>query len=675
MICCTSRGGRAFFIRAALVGAIAHSGALAAIDHPEIEPNDTKAAATFVLVADGDTLSGVTTGASTTTPGPTSADYFHLKTLPRTLGIYRHRLVITTSGGLGHTGTLRGLNQSGTISAGGTIGTTDSTVQSSSMTTVPPRYCQWYGFGREEEINFRIAGTSVTTGPYSAVHEETPVAPIEFSGVIEAGSVTIDRAASNSNDTDFWVYGSDLRPIPFAGRDDGSPSSILTLTLAPGTYYLALSSYNLANNQPSGPGETFFGPVLEFPDAVANSLLATYPDLNMRVTSVAGTVETANVAKTEPFQVLFIRFTVLDTVTPSGACCMAAGACATLAQPQCQTAGGDYRGDGTACSPNPCSQPGACCFGQCCVVVPPSGCHGSYRGDGTSCTADAVCPDTPMNDRCENAIPIIPDRPLVSANCGATRDSAEVAPRCSSSFGATLWFMFTPPFTAHYRVTTCGASFDSLLDVLESSDCAAFTPVACNDDACMGGEGEPGPLGAGSAAASDIAAVQLEGGRNYLVRVGGFGLSTGVFPLLVTPNPAAGACCNITTGLCRVSATGFDGCNTGETFVGGLCSPSPCAQPLGACCRGSTCVPTQPAECGAANQQFSGIGTVCNAAGSTNGPCCLADFNHAGGVSVQDIFDFLAGYFAADAGADINGGGLSVQDIFDFLAAFFAAGC
>ena len=52
---------------------------------------------------------------------------------------------------------------------------------------------------------------------------------------------------------------------------------------------------------------------------------------------------------------------------------------------------------------------------------------------------------------------------------------------------------------------------------------------------------------------------------------------------------------------------------------------------------------------------------------------CPADYNHSGGSpTVQDIFDFLAGYFAGDIAADFNGvGGLSVQDIFDFLAAYF----
>jgi len=59
-----------------------------------------------------------------------------------------------------------------------------------------------------------------------------------------------------------------------------------------------------------------------------------------------------------------------------------------------------------------------------------------------------------------------------------------------------------------------------------------------------------------------------------------------------------------------------------------------------------------------------------------NPAACPADFNGVGGLSVQDIFDFLAAYFASDPRADFNNSGLpaTVQDIFDFLAAYFA-GC
>ncbi len=54
---------------------------------------------------------------------------------------------------------------------------------------------------------------------------------------------------------------------------------------------------------------------------------------------------------------------------------------------------------------------------------------------------------------------------------------------------------------------------------------------------------------------------------------------------------------------------------------------------------------------------------------------CPADFNGTGGLTVQDIFDFLGAWFAGVASADFNGvNGITVQDIFDFLGAWFG-GC
>ncbi|MCC6320855.1 MAG: hypothetical protein IT438_05385 [Phycisphaerales bacterium] len=71
---------------------------------------------------------------------------------------------------------------------------------------------------------------------------------------------------------------------------------------------------------------------------------------------------------------------------------------------------------------------------------------------------------------------------------------------------------------------------------------------------------------------------------------------------------------------------------------------------------------------------------VTNSCGTTtsNGiqvTVCMGDHNCSGTVTVQDIFDFLASYFAGDIAADVNRSGtLSVQDIFDFLTAYFG-GC
>jgi len=96
----------------------------------------------------------------------------------------------------------------------------------------------------------------------------------------------------------------------------------------------------------------------------------------------------------------------------------------------------------------------------------------------------------------------------------------------------------------------------------------------------------------------------------------------------------------------------------------------------GACCCGSNCSITTAAACIGTNRSFAGIGTVCTPF-SYQAPCCRGDYNKSGSpTSVQDIFDFLSGYFSADSCADTNdtGGANTVQDIFDFLSAYFG-GC
>lgn len=56
-------------------------------------------------------------------------------------------------------------------------------------------------------------------------------------------------------------------------------------------------------------------------------------------------------------------------------------------------------------------------------------------------------------------------------------------------------------------------------------------------------------------------------------------------------------------------------------------------------------------------------------------PDCVADFNGVGGLTVQDIFDFIGAWFAGDLRTDFNGvNSITAQDIFDFLSAWFS-GC
>lgn len=96
--------------------------------------------------------------------------------------------------------------------------------------------------------------------------------------------------------------------------------------------------------------------------------------------------------------------------------------------------------------------------------------------------------------------------------------------------------------------------------------------------------------------------------------------------------------------------------------------------PQGACCNSTTCgVVSSAAEC--IGGTFQGDGTTCSADPANPTTCCPANFNGTNGLSVQDIFDFLAAYFGGVTQADFNQtGGITVQDIFDFLAAYFG-GC
>jgi hypothetical protein len=155
----------------------------------ETEPNDSKAAANIVncmrAAPDPGEFSAIQ-GASTSSSGA-GLDYFDVRICPAPLGIYRHRLVIT-SPTVGHTGTIRGLSQTGApadtmagIPWDGVVGTPiaggDTAAQTTSTTTSPPRFNQWYGFGLAERLYYRVTGTSSTTAAYTATLETVSIVP------------------------------------------------------------------------------------------------------------------------------------------------------------------------------------------------------------------------------------------------------------------------------------------------------------------------------------------------------------------------------------------------------------------------------------------------------------------------------------------------------------------
>ncbi len=274
----------------------------------DLEPNDTKAQATPVTIAPGDTIAGQTTGTSTTVPGPASADYYRVRTAAAPAGIYRHRLVVT-SPTAGHTSTIRGLTQSARV----INPTTDATFQTASTTSTPPRFVQWYGFGRQEEIFYRVTGVATTTGAYTATAEREAVTPVVVAGTVIEGNVTFGRATGNTTAVDMWLYDANLNPIADAGNQG---NNTLTRSLTPGRYFLAISNANTANNLPHPADDTATaGIVLDFPDAIANSSTVSVSNLGMALTHSGGTTIVAG-SKAALFDVVFYQFDVSPATTP-----------------------------------------------------------------------------------------------------------------------------------------------------------------------------------------------------------------------------------------------------------------------------------------------------------------------------------------------------------------------
>jgi|CXWL01.1.fsa_nt_gi hypothetical protein len=285
----------------------------------ESEGNDSKAAANiFSGLVNGSTITGNSTSASTT-----GLDYFRIGTAAAAPGIYQYRMLLNSTTA-GHTGTIRGLGQVAAAAGTwpgpvGTPNTTDTTIQTGFVAAgATTRMNQWYGFGASEEIYYRVAGISTTTANYVATLERTTITPVDL-GNFAPGLIDIRTwNQGHTTDTDLWIYDSNFNAIPGYGNDDeslnsggGNPgttfTSVLRRTYAPGTYYLALSNFQLANNMGSPCDDDFrTGSMLDFPNALANS--SSSSNLNMAF-AVNGTQFAAT--KVNRFDVNFYKFNVV----------------------------------------------------------------------------------------------------------------------------------------------------------------------------------------------------------------------------------------------------------------------------------------------------------------------------------------------------------------------------
>ncbi len=111
--------------------------------------------------------------------------------------------------------------------------------------------------------------------------------------------------------------------------------------------------------------------------------------------------------------------------------------------------------------------------------------------------------------------------------------------------------------------------------------------------------------------------------------------------------PTQAACC-LADGSCQVAVLGSCPLGSTQQAAGTTCSPNNCPPPAqpGACCNTTTggCTLQLASVCTPIGGDFQGEGSSCSPNPCT--PACPGDFNRNGSVTVQDIFDFLAAYFA-----------------------------
>jgi len=179
------------------------------------------------------------------------------------------------------------------------------------------------------------------------------VTPIALAGTFNPGSVTVSSLGQGHNtDTEIYVYDGALNPIPLGHQDDpigtvASPSTV-TLTLAAGTYYVAIADWNLANNQTdlSPTEQADNDPLLDFPNVMANNTVGL--NVNVQFSVTEGTTTTVVPAlRANPFEIVWSTFTVGVATTPNTPYCFGDGTGTA-----CPCANAGLAGNGCASSVN-----------------------------------------------------------------------------------------------------------------------------------------------------------------------------------------------------------------------------------------------------------------------------------------------------------------------------------
>ena len=428
-----------------------------------------------------------------------------------------------------------------------------------------------------------------------------------------------------------------------------------------------------------GPG-AYTATVTPPPGAALGTTRLRIRVMNTGVLSPCGTVDLGEVED----------YTIdVESVLPTGACCLADGTCQVLSRQDCVVASGTYQGDGSTCTPDLCPQPTrACCQADgSCAITTQALCTGIWHADWTSCDPNP-CPP-PTGACCQADACTITTQVQCTGTWHADSTSCDPNPclqptaaccQADGSCAITTQALCTGIWHAEWTSCDPNPCPQPTGACCTGSNCQILTALGCaaalgdyqgNDSVCT-----PNPCQAPSGVCPGD--FNCDGQRDF-ADINPFVLYLSNFSNWRITYP-----CDARNGDINGDGTygqgSFGDINPFVQLLSSAPLPIPCPQSAqGACCSaGSVCQMRTATECSAASGVYQGDNRPCEP-----NPCiCVGDLNCDGLVDFGDINPFVL-YLSNPSGwqatypacpmlnGDINGdgtyGGSSFGDINPFV--------